>query len=392
MSASDHSPSHRRSDLPRVVIVEEGMREGMQIEGAAIPVADKIKLLDALSVTGLRHIVTGSFVSPKWVPQMSEVESVIAGFKPQPGVTYTALALNARGVQRRSDFVPPLAPPDRVGRSMLHLCDVFLQRNTARTAAAERNALPELIAAAAVTGVDSATVAVNAAWGSNWLGGFTESQRNEAISHQIDLWQAAGVPTTAVYLGDPMSWNTPSAVESQILSILQAWPQMGTFHLHLHDGRGSALTSAYSALRTLDSRHTLIIDSAIGGMGGCPYCGNGRATKMIPTEDLVDLLEEEGVSTGVDIDRLIAAAILAEEVVGHELYGHVSKTGPRPRGARLYPMDMPLVETFEQAQHFRLGPDVYAECPKPWRSPLVSAHRAALDDALAASDATGAGR
>ncbi|MFN8644301.1 MAG: citramalate synthase [Candidatus Binatia bacterium] len=365
-----------RASQPEVVIVEEGMREGMQIESAAISVADKIRLLDALSRTGLKHIVAGSFVSPKWVPQMAEIEAVLRGFQPQPGVAYTALALNARGAERRAAFVPPLAPPDGIGRSMLHLCDVFLQRNTAQTAAAERAALPNVVQRAVDEGARTAMVAVNAAWGSNWLGPFTQAQRNELIEVQMEEWARAGVATTGLYLGDPMSWNTPRAMEEQIRHALDRWPQVKMFHLHLHNGRGSALTSAYVALRCLDGRHQLIIDSSIGGMGGCPYCGNGRATKMIPTEDLVDLLEEEGVETGVDLDRLIEAAALAEEVVGHELYGHVSKVGPRPRGRRLYPMDMPLVETIGQAQHFRSGPGVYAGCPSPWRAPIASPRRA----------------
>jgi hydroxymethylglutaryl-CoA lyase len=100
---------------------------------------------------------------------------------------------------------------------------------------------------------------------------------------------------------------------------------------------------------------------------------------MIPTEDLVDLLEEEGIDTGIDLPRLIEAAHLAEQVVGHELYGHVSKVGRRPRGAELYPMDMPFVETIEQAQHFRLGPGVYQDCPSPWRAPITSPARDAIE-------------
>jgi hydroxymethylglutaryl-CoA lyase len=358
------------------------MREGMQIESASISVADKVRLLDALSATGLRHIVTGSFVSPKWVPQMAEIEAVLRGFHPAAGVTYTALALNARGVERRAAFEPPLAGPDGIGRSMLHLCDVFVQRNMAVTGAAERAALPRVIERAVAAGVKTATVAVNAAWGSNWLGSFSEEQRNECIDLQIRAWASAAIPTTGLYFGDPMSWNSPHIVERQVRSILRLWPSITMFHMHLHDGRGSALLSAYMTLRALDARHKLVIDSTIGGMGGCPYCGNGRATKMIPTEDLVDVLEEEGIETGVDLDKLIEAAHLAEQVVGHELYGHVSKVGPRPRGRRLYPMDMPLVETIDQAQHFRLGQGAYAGCPSPWREPIRSADRDAVEAAL----------
>jgi len=249
---------------PSVEIIEEGMREGMQIESAGISVAAKVELLDALSATGLRHIVVGSFVSPRWVPQMAAIEEILAKFTPNPDVTYTALALNARGAQRRAAFVPPLAPPDGIGRSMVHLCDVFVQRNTARTVADELSALPRAVADGATGGATEATVAVNAAWGSNWLGEFTQQQRTECIERQMDAWSAAGIATTGVYLGDPMSWNTPRAVRSQLREIVRRWPEVRTIHLHLHDGRGAALPSAYAALGELDQRHKLIIDSAIG--------------------------------------------------------------------------------------------------------------------------------
>jgi hydroxymethylglutaryl-CoA lyase len=152
------------------------------------------------------------------------------------------------------------------------------------------------------------------------------------------VWQSFGIRPTKVWIGDPMSWNTPRAVESTLVRVLERFPWVRDIHLHLHNGRGMAPLSAYAAMRTLSSEHTLIIDTSIGGMGGCPYCGNGRATRMIPTEDFVHLLEAEGYDTGIHLTRLIEAAHLAEEIVGHELYGHVSKAGPRPGGS----MDMPL--------------------------------------------------
>ncbi len=126
----------------------------------------------------------------------------------------------------------------------------------------------------------------------------------------------------------------------------------------------------------LDSEDTLIIDSSIGGMGGCPYGGHGRMTRMIPTEDLVNLLHELGIETGVDLAKLIDAALLAEKVVGHPLWGHVSKAGPRPRHVRdLFPMDLPFIETEEQAQHFRLGPSAYVGARSPWAAPISSPAR-----------------
>ncbi len=102
-------------------------------------------------------------------------------------------------------------------------------------------------------------------------------------------------------------------------------------------------------------------------MGGCPYCGNGRAAGHVPTEDFVDLCHEMGIETGYDLDKLIEAAWIAEDVVGHPLYGHVSKAGPRPRGEALYPIDMPFVETLEEASHFRNGPSVYEGQIAPWQ-------------------------
>ena len=93
---------------PQVVYKEEGMREGMQIEDSNIPVEDKVRLLDALSETGLKTIVVGSFVSPKWTPQMTRIDEVVSKFHPKPGVKYTALAVNARGVERAREYSPPL--------------------------------------------------------------------------------------------------------------------------------------------------------------------------------------------------------------------------------------------------------------------------------------------
>ena len=364
---------------PTVEIVEEGMREGMQIEDASIPVADKIRLLDALSATGLRTIIVGSFVSPKWVPQMAEVEKVIEGFTPVEGVTYTALALNQRGVERRDALTPPLTADAAPPRSTVHLCDVFVRRNTNKSQADEWAQLPRTVERARERGATEATVAVNAAFGSNWLGPFDLATRLEVAQGQVDAWTEAGIPVTTFWIGDPMSWNTPREVERTIAAFQERWPQVKRYHLHLHDARGTALLSAYQAFRLLDEAHTLVLDTGIGGMGGCPYCGNGRATKCIPTEDLVNLLHEEGVDTGIDLAKLIEAVHLAEEVVGHELYGKVAKAGPRPRGKELYAMDMPLIESNHEAQHFRLGPSVYDGCARPWREPITSPARDAVE-------------
>lgn len=366
-----------KTRYPRITLREEGMREGMQIESADIPVSEKIRLLDALSGTGLRNIVVGSFVSPKWTPQMAEIDKVVEGFTPADGVTYTALALNERGRQRLREHIPPLSEPDRVPRTMVHLCDVFVRRNTNRSQDDEIKAWPAVVERAVAAGATQAGIGVNAAWGSNWLGEFTAGQRMDMLRRQDTMWREAGVAVTEVFLGDPMGWNMPDRVGAQLAQIRSEMPGITTFHLHIHNTRGTALLSAYTALQVLDGSCDLVLDSSIGGMGGCPYCGNGRATGMIPTEDLVDLLTELGIPTGVDLDKLIEVVVLAEQVVGHSLYGHVSKAGPRPRGDRLYPMDLPFIETLEQAQHFRLGPRAHQGAMSPWKEPIVSPARQA---------------
>lgn len=370
------------NQYPEVVIIEEGMREGMQIESADISVDSKVELLDALSRTGLGTIVVGSFVSPKWTPQMAHVEELISRFTPAPGVRYTALALNERGRERARRHMPPLVESVEYPRTLVHLCDVFVRRNTNCSQAEEIAAWPSIIQSARDQGHSHAGIAINAAWGSNWLGPFSEAQRMAHLERQYSLWRAADVVVDRVWMGDPMAWNMPDQVSSQLRTIVATWPEIRTFHLHLHDARGTALLSAYEALKVLGPDHTLILDSSIGGMGGCPYGGHGRMTRMIATEDLVDLLHELGISTGVDLSRLIEASLLAERVVGHPLWSHVAKAGPRPRGAELFPMDLPFIETEEQAQHFRLGPTAYQGALSPWPHPISSPARDQLDALL----------
>lgn len=373
--------AERDGRYPSVEIIEEGMREGMQIEDASISVDQKLLLLDALSMTGLRTIVVGSFVSPSWTPQMAAIDELVSRFTPVSGVTYTALALNERGRERMRQY-PVLQDPEDVPRTLVHLCDVFVRRNTNRSQHDEIENWSKVIERAVSSGATTAGIAINAAWGSNWLGPFSEDDRTSLLERQYDMWRAAGIAVDRVWIGDPMGWNMPHVVASQLRTIRQRWPEITRFHLHLHDARGTALLSAYEALRTLGPECTLVLDSSVGGMGGCPYGGHGRMTRMIPTEDLVDLLEELGIPTGVDRDRLIEAALLAEEVVGHSLWGHVSKAGPRPRGARLFAMDLPFIETEREAQHFRLGSEAYQGARSPWRAPIESPARARVQAVL----------
>lgn len=364
------------ANYPNVLIREESLRDGLQVEDAAISSEARIGLLDRLSDTGLKDIVIGSFVSPRYTPQMAHTEAVAAGFTPKPGVRYSVLVGNERGRQRAAPFGDKIAiANDGTAALPVHMCDIFVRRNWNRSQAEEIAAWPVRVADAKARGIAEARLWLGAPWGSNFTGPVSLDAQIAMLERQHAVWDAAGIAVTGCAFADPMSWNMPHLVEQTLDAIRSRWPGVTTWHLHLHDGRGMAMPSIYAALRVLGAGHTLELDAAIGGIGGCPYCGNGRAAGMAPTEDLVHMLDGMGIETGIDLDKLIEAAWLLEEMLGRPTMGHVSKAGPRPGRGALYDPNMPFVETFEQAKHFLKGPDVYAGGAIPWTSPIVGDQR-----------------
>jgi hydroxymethylglutaryl-CoA lyase len=351
---------------PNIVLTEEGMREGMQIESAEISLEDKVRLLNALSETGLKRIVVGSFVHPKWTPQMAQVDELIERMTPKPGVTYLGLALNEKGRERARAHVPPLTVEESVPTLHTHLCDIFIQRNTNRTQEEEQASWPAIIEKAVNEGKKEANIAVSSAWGSNWRGPISQETRFDALQAHYDRWTEAGLTVTGVALLDPMGWCAPHWVASDIREIKRRWPSVTNYKLHLHNTRGLAVASIYAAMVELKPTDTLMIETTIGGIGGCPYCGNGRAAGMAPTEDVIQMFEAMGIDTGVDLYKLVDAVQLASEIIGRQLHGFTSKAGPMPRGDRLYSEDVPVIETFNEAQHFRLGEDAYENDRRPW--------------------------
>ena len=263
-----------------------------------------MELLDALSDTGLKQIVVGSFVSPKWTPQMERIDEIVTRFTPKPGVTYTALALNARGVVRARAYSPPLTiERDSVPRLTCHLCDVFARRNTNQSQMQEMERWPQVVAQAQELNIREAGIGCNASWGSNFLGEFPVDTLMTLLEKQHDMWDDVGIKVTSVSMGDPMSHCTPAKVDESVYRVKERWPEITNFRLHLHNGRNMAIASSYAAIKTLGSEDTVDLDGTIGGYGGCPYCGNGRATGMAPSEDLLHMLEDMGIETGVDINK-----------------------------------------------------------------------------------------
>ena len=360
---------------PKIVFTEEVMREGMQIESASIPVEDKVELLNALSETGLQNIVVGSFVSPKYTPQMKRIEEVLAKFKPREGVTYLAMIPNERGMERAREFSPPLtlSRGRALPRTSCHQCDVFTRRNYNRSQMKEMSGWAKTIAAAKAKGATEAGIGTNATFGSNFLGDFSVDVTMKFLTKQHELWDAAGIKVTQVSVGDPMGWVHPVKVEEIFTRVKKMWPEVHDFRAHLHNARGMAITATYAGIKCLDEKDTLRVETTLGGIGGCPYCGCGQATGMMPTEDFVHMLEGMGIDTGVDLDKLIKCCWLLEKILGRMAWGHVSRAGPRPmKKERLFDANAPFVETLDQAKHFMFGPKLYEGGINPWSEPITS--------------------
>jgi hydroxymethylglutaryl-CoA lyase len=362
---------------PRVHVRDQTMREGMQIESVDIPVAKKIELINMLSQTGLKDLVIGYFASPKFTPQMKDVDEIISGFTPVPGVVYTAGAPNAKGRERRAAHVPPLAAGEgREKRPTLNvrLSDTFQRRNTNSTQADQLARWPAIVERAKASGATEAGISIGCAWGCNFEGPYSDDQRMEMIARAHSLWDDAGIEVTALELVDPVSWGMPHVVERNVELVLERWPNIKHYFFHIHNARGTALAQMYAILRVLDDRHDFYTDVTCGGIGGCPYCGNGRATGMAPTEDFIVMLEEMGIPTGVDLEKLVRFVWFLEDVLGRQLMGQVSKAGWIPRNAsELYDANLPFIETFDQAKHFLLGKEVTEGGIVPWREPIPPA-------------------
>lgn len=349
--------------IPKSVnIFDDTMREGLQIEGADISIDDKLRLLDAIGETGAKVISIGSFAHPKWTPSMANIDELAERFEPKPGIRYTAAIFNQKGFERADHFYPKLDVRTRQFGLHVEICDSFARRNYNRTQAQQIASMDSTVEAAVAAGAETGSITLGSPFGSNFEGPFDLARRLEMIDLMVNKWHGAGITVSRISFSDAMGWNAPHTVRETMLAIRDTWPEIETFHMHLHNSRGSTIASYYQALQLGATE----FDTSLGGMGGCPYCGNGRSAGHVPTEDFVDLCHEMGIETGYNLDKLIEAALIAEEIVGHSLWGHVSKAGPRPRGEQLYPIDMPFVESLEEASHFRNGPSVYEGQLSPW--------------------------
>jgi isopropylmalate/homocitrate/citramalate synthase len=308
------------TDLPASVdIHEEGPREGFQIEPGPIATADKIRLIEALADTGLKHIQACSFVNPRLVPGWADAEATIEGFKAKPGVEYTALWFNQSGLERALTFRGKLTI---TGAIALTASEGFTRKNLNRSHAENVEAMRRQTALHLAHGVPVNRIGVMAAFGCNYQGDITPAQVVRTLDDGMAIAKEAGATITLFSLADTMGWATPARIERVIGEVRSRYPD-GHLSLHLHDTRGLAVANAHAALRMGATR----FDSTVGGLGGCPFAGQKGAAGNICTEELVLLCEEMGIRTGIDLDRLIEVGRMAEEIVGHVLPSELIHAG-----------------------------------------------------------------
>ncbi len=291
----------------RITVSEVGPRDGLQIEKRLLPAEEKIALIDRLSDTGLTRIEVSAFVHPRVVPQMADAEAVFAGIARKPGVRYAGLVMNARGAERALTCAV-----DDI-KTGIAASDSFNELNVRMTTAQGMKAIDEI--AALARGSRSRLVgAIATAFGCPYEGAVP-------IERVMTLFeQLVGYGSPVIYLADTTGMANPGSIMRTVEALRARWPDQ-PIGLHLHNTRGLGLANALAGL----DLGIADFESSIGGLGGCPFAP--RAVGNICTEDFVHMVHEMGIETGVDLDRLLGAAALAQEEVGHALPGMVIKAG-----------------------------------------------------------------
>ncbi len=292
---------------PEVSVYEVSPRDGLQNEPIIVPLEGKLQLIQALADAGIKRIEATSFVSPKWVPQLADAGDLIAALPKIEGVTYSALVPNARGLERALEVkLPEIAV-------FLSASETHNKMNVNKSVDATLDVFEEIVPPARQAGI-RVRAYVSTVWGCPYEGDVPV----EKAVHVATRLAALGC--YQISLGDTIGVGTPrktQAIVKAMLSELEA----DKVALHFHDTRGTALANVVVGLE-LGIR---TFDASVGGLGGCPYAPG--ASGNLATEDLVYMLSGMGVSTGVDLDKLIAAGQVAERVVARNLQGKVHQAG-----------------------------------------------------------------
>ncbi|TKJ65482.1 hydroxymethylglutaryl-CoA lyase [Pseudomonas sp. CFBP13506] len=292
--------------LPSYVrLVEVGPRDGLQNEAHPISVADKVQLVDALSAAGLSYIEVGSFVSPKWVPQMAGSAEVFAQIQRKPGVTYGALAPNLRG------FEDALAAGVKEVAVFAAASEAFSQRNINCSISESLERFVPIMAAAKAHGV-SVRGYVSCVLGCPYEGSVAPEQV-AAVAREL-----FAMGCYEVSLGDTIGTGTAGATR-RLFEVVGAQVPRDKLAGHFHDTYGQAIANIYASLL----EGIQVFDSSIAGLGGCPYAKG--ASGNVATEDVVYLLNGLGIDTGIDLEALILAGRQISTVLGRPTGSRVVK-------------------------------------------------------------------
>ncbi|MCU7239240.1 MULTISPECIES: hydroxymethylglutaryl-CoA lyase [Pseudomonas] len=297
--------------LPKNVrLVEVGPRDGLQNEAQPISVADKVRLVDDLTDAGLGYIEVGSFVSPKWVPQMAGSAEVFAGIRQREGVTYAALAPNLRG------FEDALAAGVKEVAVFAAASEAFSQRNINCSISDSLKRFEPIMDAARSQGVRVRGY-VSCVLGCPYEGRISAEQVAPVARalHDMGCYE--------VSLGDTIGTGTAGDTR-RLFEVVAAQVPREQLAGHFHDTYGQALANVYAGLLEGIS----VFDSSVAGLGGCPYAKG--ATGNVASEDVVYLMQGLGIETGIDLDKLIAAGLRISEVLGRATGSRVA----RARGVR----------------------------------------------------------
>jgi hydroxymethylglutaryl-CoA lyase len=293
-----------------VSIREVGPRDGLQNEDP-VPTAAKVELLDALSATGVRRIEAVSFVHPKAIPQMADADEVWAAARKRPGVSYSALVPNSRGARRALDA------GFREIEVVVSASDTHNRKNVNRSTAESLDDIAALIDTLHAEGA-TAEVVIATSFGCPYEGDIAPAR----VSSIVDRVVADGADRVA--FGDTTGVATPRRVRDLVPVVREHHPDVPLL-LHFHNTRGTALANILTALELGITEY----DASVGGLGGCPYAPG--ASGNVATEEVVHMLDDMGIETGIDLDALLDAARLAERIVGRELPSGVLRAGPRSR-------------------------------------------------------------
>ena len=299
-----------RPDPSSVTVFEVGPRDGLQNEPEVLPPGVRAELVRRLVAAGISSVEVASFVDPRRVPQMAAAEEVVSQLERRPGVVYAGLALNERGYDRLAE-----AGLDEV-RFAFGATESFNRRNQNASVEDSLSAAIRIAQAAHGGGLRS-SVTISVAFGCPFEGRVDEG-RVVGLAERV----AEGRPDTVV-LADTIGVAVPSQVRRLVTRATELASPVGA---HFHNTRNTGYANALAALEAGAST----LDASVGGLGGCPFAP--RATGNIATEDLVYLLEGEGVETGIDLDALVEVPAWLESVLGRTLEGQLYRAGVFPHG------------------------------------------------------------